>query len=431
MSDRPNILFIITDQQYAGAMRCAGNPDLHTPAMDSLAEQGIRFEKAYCTQPLCCPVRSSFMTGLMPHQTGVIGNSEPLLPDLVGRSLADLFRAGGYDCAYAGKWHVPGVTPEDLGFDVLCGNGDAEVPRRCIDFLKQDRDNPFLMVASFINPHDICPWARNQPLPQGPIADAPTEACPNLPANFAVAPFAPDALEFVRSAHRGIYPAATYSDDDWRHLRHGYFRLVEKVDAEIGALLDGLRAQGLEEDTLIVFTSDHGDGHGAHHWNQKTALYEECVRVPFIVTQKGVTQAGAVDDSHLVSSGLDLLPTLCDCAGIDTPDGLPGQSVRPLAEGRQPSVWRDQVAIETRLDYAGMPGTAQSMARAVRTDRYKYSVYPIGRYREQLIDLQEDPGEMVNLAVQANCRDILNDHRKRLLDWCRETDDPFVSLCVE
>jgi arylsulfatase A-like enzyme len=429
MSKKTNVLFIITDQQYAGAMSCAGNPDLETPAMDGLAERGVRFEKAYCTQPLCAPCRASFITGLMPHQTGVVANRDHLAPELVDQAMGNLLRSAGYDCAYAGKWHIPGATQEALGFTMLGDDkNDAQVPHQCLEFLKRERENPFLLVASFYNPHDICQWARSQPLPQGPVSGAPVEECPGLPANFAVPPFAPDMLSFVQQASKRVYPTGDFTDEDWRHYRHAYYRMVEKVDAEIGVLLDGLRAQGLEDDTLVIFTSDHGDGHGAHRWNQKTALYEECVRIPFIISSKDSARVGAVDEDHLVSMGLDLIPTMCDYAGIEPPAHLPGQSLRPLLEG-QPSSWRDQLTIETNVDIGSGPG-GQLVARAIRTDRYKYSVYPMGRYREQLVDLEADPGEMVNLAVSARSRDILDDHRQRLLEWCTETDDPFLSACA-
>ena len=100
---RPNILFIITDQQYAGAMSCAGNPDVYTPNMDSLAETGVRFTRAYCTHPLCGPQRASFMTGLFPHQNGAISNNTPINPEYKGRTLGNLLADAGYDCALAGK----------------------------------------------------------------------------------------------------------------------------------------------------------------------------------------------------------------------------------------------------------------------------------------------------------------------------------------
>ena len=427
---RPNILFIITDQQYAGAMSCAGNPDVYTPNMDSLAATGVRFTRAYCTHPLCGPQRASFMTGLFPHQNGAISNNTPIKPEYKGRTLGNLLANAGYDCALSGKWHVPGTTPEESGLEVICGSRDDEVPLRSIEFMQRDRDNPFFLFASFLNPHDICQVARNQPLPQGPVPEPATvEECPNLPANFAIPPYSPDILQMLRQANRRVYPTIEYTEDDWRRLRFYYYRLCEKVDAEIGVLLNGLRDLGLEEETYIVFTSDHGDGHGAHNWNQKTSLYEEVINVPFIISHKGITRAGGVDNTHLVSLGLDLLPTLCDVGGASVPDGLEGLSLRPLAEGNAPDEWRRELVVETIMDIGSGPGGGGA-SRAVLTDRYKYSAYPMGRYREQLVDLQADPGEMVNLAVNARFKDELDDHRRRLRAWCEKTEDEFLRFCV-
>ncbi len=427
---RPNILFIITDQQYAGAMSCAGNPDVYTPNMDSLAKTGVRFTRAYCTHPLCGPQRASFMTGLFPHQNGAISNSTPINPEYKGRTLGNLLADAGYDCALSGKWHVPGTTPEESGLEVICGSRDDEVPLRSIEFMQRARDNPFFLFASFLNPHDICQVARNQPLPQGPVPEPATvEECPNLPANFAISPYSPDILQMLRQANRRVYSTIEYTEDDWRRLRFYYYRLCEKVDAEIGVLLNGLRDLGREEETYIIFTSDHGDGHGAHQWNQKTSLYEEVINVPFIISHKGITRAGSVDNTHLVSLGLDLLPTLCDVGGASVPDGLEGLSLRSLAEGDAPDEWRRELVVETIMDIAPGPG-GSGVSRAVLTDRYKYSAYPMGRYREQLVDLQTDPGEMVNLAVNARFKDELDDHRCRLRAWCEKTEDEFLKFCL-
>ena len=426
---RPNILFIITDQQYAGAMSCAGNPDVYTPNMDSLAATGVRFTRAYCTHPLCGPQRASFMTGLFPHQNGATSNNTPIKPEYRGRTLGNLLANAGYDCALSGKWHVPGTTPEESGLEVICGSRDDEVPQRAIEFMQRDRDNPFFLFASFLNPHDICQVARNQPLPQGPVPEPATvEECPNLPTNFAIPPYSPDILQMLRQANRRVYSTIEYTEDDWRRLRFLYYRLCEKVDAEIGVLLNGLRDLGLEEETYIAFTSDHGDGHGAHNWNQKTSLYEEVINIPFIISYKGITRAGSVDNTHLVSLGLDLLPTLCDVGGASVPDGLEGLSLRPLAEGNAPE-WRRELVVETIMDIGSGPGGGGA-SRAVLTDRYKYSAYPMGRYREQLVGLQTDPGEMVNLAVNARFEDELDDHRRRLRAWCEKTEDEFLKFCL-
>ncbi len=425
MGKRPNILLILTDQQYAGAMSCTGNPDLHTPAMDSLAETGVRFERAYCTQPLCSPARASLITGLMPHQAGVTGNNQEIEADLRGRELGRWFEEAGYDCAYAGKWHIPSSSlSEGHGFRALGPIDDADLPRQCSEFLDRERNRPFLLVASFVNPHDICQWARSQPLPRGAIEGGSTEDCPDLPPNFSTPPFEPEVLRTVLASNMALHPGRDWPDEHWRHYRHAYYRLVEKVDGLIGEVLHALRESGLEEETLIVFSSDHGDGHGAHKWNQKTALYEECVRIPLIVSYRGVTAAGGVDDVHLVSNGLDLLPTLCDYAGIDPPEGLPGLSLRSLADEEEAKAWRDELVLETELGYA-ISGPTHTKARALLTDRYKYCIYPLGRYREQLIDMKADPGEMVNLAYSSRYRHVLVEHRSRLARWSRETGDAF------
>lgn len=424
MSNRPNILYIFTDQQYAGAMSCAGNKDLTTPAMDSLAKTGVLFEKAYCTQPLCTPSRASMFTGFMPYEIDVTSNDKAISDHLRKQELGSVFEPD-YECVYAGKWHVPEISmPEGHGFRNLSDFGDKDLAERCVEFLKQGHNRPFLLVVSFDNPHNICEWARNQKLPWGQVPRVFTEECPDLPVNFAIPPFEPEAIRIEQSTPKGVHPTSGYTDEHWRQYRHAYYRLVEKVDAELGRILDALRDQGLEENTLVIFSSDHGDGLGAHHWNQKSVLYEESIRVPFIVSFKDVTKAGHVDDTNLISNGLDLFPTLCDYADIKVPDGLRGRTVRPLAEGLEDE-WRDQVIVETLF---GPPGYQGTQGRMVRTQRYKYMVYSWGQYREQLIDMKEDPGEMVNLAVNNKYQVILQEHRERLARWCKETGDHFDVL---
>jgi arylsulfatase A-like enzyme len=426
-STRPNILLICTDQQFAGAMSCAGNSDLHTPAMDSLAATGVRFTRTYCTQPLCTPSRASLMTGLMPHQLGVAGNQAGIPAELRPHELGALLAAAGYHCAYGGKWHLPTMSMEaDHGFHQTHPFGDADLAGFCADVIRQPRREPFFLVACFDNPHNICEWARNEPLPWGEVPRVPEEECPCLPANFAGMPDEPQLLNWVRGGQPGIHPTAGWSPGLWRHYRHAYYRLCEKVDAELGRILQALRDSGQEQNTVVIFTSDHGDGLGAHGWNQKWALWEEVVRVPLIVSWPGVTSAGEIDDEHLVSNGLDVLPTICDYAGVECPAHAPGANLRPLAEGRPPDTWRDALVTVTNW-HAPWDERALRNARGrmLRTDRYKYVVYSWGQFREQLFDLQNDPGEMVNLASSARHRPLLLEHRSRLRQWCDEHSDDF------
>lgn len=228
-----------------------------------------------------------------------------------------------------------------------------------------------------------------------------------------------------------MYGTAAYAYDDWRRYRHTYARLVERADAHLGVVLDALEAAGHADDTLVVFTSDHGDGDAAHAWNQKSALFEEAVKVPLIVRPPGGLGSGRVSDA-LVSTGLDLLPTLCGAAGAATPPDLPGTDLGSLAggSGRDGAVGsgpdqvvgsgRDQVVVETLFERGSPPLTR---GRALITDRYKYTVYSWGHWREQLHDLREDPGETRNLAVEERYDPVREEMRERLLDWCLRTED--------
>ena len=418
---RPNILLIMTDQQFAGAMSCAGNDDLHTPAMDSLAATGVRFEQAYCTYPLCIPARESILTGRMPYELGYRKWGDPIDPRYRDQEIGYLFREAGYDCVYGGKLHAPTNDATTHGFRQLVGQDDNQLAEACRTYLREERAEPFLMVASFDNPHNICEWARHQNLPWGNIPDARTVDCPSLPANFAVPPYEPELIRIIQQRFPMAYLPASNTPDQWRQYRNAYYRLIEKADREIAKILETLRGLGLDERTLVVFTSDHGDGHGAHQWNQKSILYEESVCIPLIVSWKG-QMTPAVDERHLVSNGLDLLPTLCDYAGIDPPPDLPGGSLRPLIEGRSDTAWRDALIVET-WPFQGDP--YRTLGRMVRTDGWKYAVYSWGRYREQLLDLTADPGEMVNLAVDARYRAVLQRHRDLLQAYCQETGDEF------
>ncbi len=426
MPKSPNILLICTDQQAAAAMSCVGNAYLRTPAMDWIAEHGVRFERAYCTHPLCSPSRAGIFTGRMPHEIGAHENERGIEEPYRSQGMGHLLRKAGYDCVYAGKWHVPeyDIHDEIHGFRRISRFGDDVVTDKCVEYLRQEHERPFLMVASYDNPHNICEWAREQNLPWGNIDDdVLLKDCPPLPANFAIAPYEPEVVRRTVNASPRAYSSADYATPDWwRRYRYAYFRLVEKVDSEIGRLLEALRELGLDDNTVILLTSDHGNCSGAHQITQKTFLFEEAVRVPLLITAPDNHSKGIVDTTHLVSNGLDLIPTLCDYAGVSAPEELRGSSLRLVLEGGPESVWRDHLVAETYLKTFYPKGWR---GRMVRDARYKYVTYDWGRYREQLFDLENDSGEMVNLADVRTYGDILETFRQRLLDWCEVTDDQF------
>ncbi len=202
-----------------------------------------------------------------------------------------------------------------------------------------------------------------------------------------------------------------YTDRDWRNYRWIYCRLTERVDAQIGELMEGLRENGLEENTLIVFTADHGDMDGSHRLASKNVFYEESVGVPFLMQYKGVIPAGVVDRQSLVSNGLDTLPTLCDFASIPVPEYLLGRSLRSVAELGRESQPKPYVVAENNT------------GRMLRTLRFKYCVYHEGENRESLVDLQKDPGEMNNLAGNPEYKAVLDQHRRYLLEWIAASKD--------
>lgn len=435
---RPNILWIMTDQQPADLMSCTGNKYLHTPAMDHLAEKGVRFELAYCANPICVPSRASMMTGKMPHEVGVTFNMDHF--KIQSPSLGTVITKAGYDTGYIGKWHIP--MPTDAsdwhGFNhMLEGTrdfNDQHFAEPSIEFIQRKRNKPYFLVTSFVNPHDICEWARRATggfperrtlLWNGSIADTPAPLeCPPLPDNFGIPENEPDIIREYQTWQEGTYPVRNWSDERWRQYRWALNRLTERVDAEIARIIEVV-----DDNTIIIFTSDHGDGNGAHKWNQKTIFYEETVCVPFILSGVGVKNRGSVDSTHLLSTGTDIFTTICAYAQAKPPEGLRGRSLRPLAEGRS-IPWRKQLVSENDLSPA-YGHSAGVTGRMLRTNDYKYVVYSHGKLREYLTNMQTDPGEMNNLAVDPDFAGILQECRQMLAYELESTHDAFTVPGVE
>ena len=413
----------MTDQQSNSALGANGNPYLKTPAMDSLVAEGVSFQQSYCTYPVCSPARGSIMTGRMPHETGVRKNNQAIVEGMV--TMGEHFRANGYETHYAGKWHIPEGFGKPPGFHHLIGghslgaNMDEPLATECVRFLTGSPSEPFLLVASFMNPHDVCHWIRGH---EGSRAYESTAAFPPAPGNLWRDPEEPEYIQYHRDANynrmsNSLHISKEWKADDFRHYVHDYYRLVEDVDRQIGRVLSALRFRGLAGNTVVVLTSDHGEGLGAHRWTQKAAFWEETARVPLIVAGKGVKRKGVVDDRSLVS-GMDVLPTMCDYAGIPAPEAVRGRSLRPALEG---TGW-NRPYIVSELSHLGSP---DRQGRMLRTERYKYIVFNGGARPEQLFDLQLDPGEVHNLARTENGEKPLLDHRKLLSKWMEETRDDF------
>ena len=427
-ASRPNILFIITDQHHANMLSSAGNPYLKTKALDGMAKAGIRFTNAYVTNPVCVPSRISMATGMMPGRFGVFNNGmkAKISKEVGDNSLGKLIKSGGYDTFYGGKVHLaPVLSPLRAGYDEFCKDQRDELPEVCIEFMTRKRDKPFFAVASFINPHDICfaynarqaKRGKGKPLVNALYKEAealPEDKLPPLPANHAIPKREPEAIEATMKV-TATTPAKLirkdYNERDWRNYRWIYCRLTERVDAQIGRLLDALKKNGLEENTLVVFTSDHGDMDGSHRLASKNVFYENSAGVPFIMQYKGVIPPNQVDEKSLVSNGLDVVPTLCDYAGVSAPEYLLGRSLRPVAENQKDNSRRPFIVAENNT------------GRMLRTARFKYCVYKEGGIRESLVDLVKDPGEMNNLAGRKGFEKHLNKHREFMQKWIAESKD--------
>ena len=242
-------------------------------------------------------------------------------------NLGQIFREAGYATAFAGKWHLPEVAPASdsiPGFEYLTPDG-SKVPvtgfgkvtaDKAVEFLGRKHEQPFLLYVSLNNPHDICLWhAPNEKYTREQLWSIYCKDS-NAPLPPVVTNLAPpqNEADFPANSRVGLAPA----DEDWRQYRYIYYRMTEAVDHEVGRVLAALRQGGLKENTIIIFTSDHGEGLGAHGRVGKMMFYDEEAAVPLIVSWKGVTPAGRVDRTHLVS-GLDVLPTICDYARVQAP----------------------------------------------------------------------------------------------------------------
>ena len=400
---RPNFLFIVSDQQQLSSLSAYGCPWVKTPHLDRLAARGVSFMESHSTNPICSPARSSLFTGRMPVETGVTDNGRTIHPSIP--NMGQWFGRAGYETVYCGKWHISDYYTMNIpGFTVLPANGgqgdliDTQVTHSCEAWLRnRTSKDPYVLTANYLQPHDICFWAIQhealvpKALPFTELADK----LPPLPPNCHSFPAAPDKLAKLRFKK--------FNEIQWRYYQYIYYRQVEMLDAEVGRLLEALEDSGQAENTIVIFTSDHGEGLGRHSVTGKWTPYEESVKVPLIVSCPGRLPEGRRDETHLVS-GVDIMSTMCDFAGVKPPRGLCGRSLRPIMADR-PTEWREFVVAEMQLT-----------GRMLRTRDYKYVAYQ-GDPVEQLFDMKHDPWETTNLYEDARYADTLKSHRRLLKEW--------------
>jgi choline-sulfatase len=427
-----NVLYMFADQLGILALRkFGGNYAANTPNIDFLADRGVRFTHSYCSTPQCSPSRSSIFTGLYPHKTKVVGNTgmpgvEDLSPELP--SLGRQFQQQGYTTAYFGKWHLGKAPLAQYGFEFTHNNDkekgkaktvaerDAVTTDRMLNFLDSvpaGSSKPWLAVVSWVNPHDI--YSIRGLIAEGRPFD--TQSV-ELPANFADTLADKPAVQAVFRDEDQGKPLKDYGEDQWKSYIAFYRELVEEIDLQVGRILDKLRQIGQLDDTLIVFTADHGDMTAGHRTPFKgPMMYDELVRVPIIYSWPGHLPEGEARDQLTVNT--DHFPTICDVMGMAVPQGIDGVSMKPaIMNSETPS--REALI----LQYF----SKQQWINPIRTiveRNTKYNLYLTGE--EELYDLAHDPGESANLAGNPEWAAKQEQLKQALQQWMTRENDPFYT----
>ena len=480
---RPNLLLLWTDEQRADVLAATGgDPAVRTPNLDRLASESFVFRQAYCCQPVCTPSRGSILTGLWPWRHGAHSNNVPL--DADAPTLAERVDPA-YRRAYHGKWHLGDEISAQHGFDEWLSVEDAMYRRFYTDpkdlerrsdyhhflyehghfpdkpapdgalcfsrplsaampyrltkagflgsqaagFLRRhDPSRPFLLSVNFLEPH--MPFF-------GPYNDRYDPA--DMPAGPAFCR-EPDASASLRNralaAHyreHGQDNRPLRTESDWRRVKANYYGLVEMVDRALGEILDALQESGMAENTVVAFTSDHGEMMGDHAQIAKGVLYEEAVRVPCMIRVPWLSRQRT--DINGPFSQIDLAPTLLDLLGEPLPEDLQGRSRRPVLEGRETLADNDAVVIwdglEYRADDVSVPGATREQLEAVRDQRWRTLVAPDGWKlnlcatdpRNELYHLNDDPAELENRIDDPAQKDRVRAMTERLRQWQRATGD--------
>jgi choline-sulfatase len=445
---QPNILFILSDDQGAWAMNCAGTPELKTPNLDRLAETGIRFENFFCASPVCSPARASILTGQIPSQHGVqdflrAGNSVDLPGDgktiqyLEGRTTyTEILGGNGYDVALSGKWHIGDSATPQAGFAYwnvhATGSGDYYnapmfqdgeqytsdgyfsdvITDNAIEYLdgQKSSDNPFSMNVHYTAPH--APWGREQ---------HPSEIYNDYFDNCTFDSVRWDPIHPNHLLKEGSSGSIGETADERRKLLSGYFAAITAMDDNIGRLIDWLEANDLRENTLVVFTADNGMSMGHHGiWGKGNGtypanMYDTAVKVPALMSRPGHVPQGEVEPGLL--SHYDLMPTILDYVRLgytigDVRDSLPGTSFAATLEGAIPA---EDLSVIVADEYGP--------TRMIRTKSLKYiHRYPDGP--NEFYDLGNDPNETVNAIDDIAFRSIIRHMAKQLQDWFEKYVEP-------
>jgi arylsulfatase A-like enzyme len=470
---KPNLLFIWTDQQRADTMAVYGNTKIHAPNLNKLASESVVFEKAYVAQPVCTPNRSAVMTGLWPHTSGCTANNIRLPQDI--RCVPEIVNDSDYRTAYMGKWHLGDEIFVQHGFEEWAAiednyikyyrkgrdrskrsnyhhfliehgykpdNGNkfsrsfaAKRPlehckpkfleMEACEFLRRNRNEPFMLYVNFLEPH---------PPYFGPLDKEHDPEKVDLPANFSdpLEENEPLLYRLKRQKCRDKYGKEA---ENIRELIARYWGLVTQVDLSVGAILKTLDDLGLTDNTIVVYTSDHGDMMGAHHMTGKTVMYEEAVRIPWLMRIPQMRRTAHPINNSV--SHIDMVPTILELMGRKADENFPGQSLIPLIKGNK--VVEDHVFIEWSPGSGAVKVNKGSTSLASREeiarlenehtrtvispDGWKLCLSDVDKC--QLFYLNKDPGETTNLYYTGRHDDVAAKLTKRINEWQENVKDPI------
>ena len=367
-SRRPNILFIMSDDHASHAISAYGSRINQTPNIDRIAKEGIRFNNCFCTNSICTPSRATILTGTYNH----VNNVTTLSSKLDGRltTFPKLLQAEGYQTAIVGKWHLGhGGHANPTGFDywnILPGQGLYHDPEMIdmgekkvypgyvtdiitdlsLDWLKErDPEQPFMLMTHHKAPHR--PWDPDEKLMhlyQNTDIPEPETFHDDYSNRASAAKEAKMRVDRDMTDRDLKYPVpeglTAAEEKQWKYQRYikDYLRCVASIDNNVGRMLDYLDQEGLAENTIVVYTSDQGFFLGDHGWYDKRFMYEESLRMPFVMRYPREIEAGSINDDMILN--LDFAQTFLDCTDVDQTDEMQGRSFRPLMNGKTIEDWR-------------------------------------------------------------------------------------------
>ncbi len=432
--DRLNLLFVLADQWRQSAFGFGSDAVVRTPHFDRLAKQGANWQRAYASNPVCTPNRACILTGRYSHQTGMIRNDLQLPPAEV--CWPDLLRSAGYATHYVGKWHLdgtekPGFVPPGWrrrGFETFEGFNRGHVYHEPWGFAddgtplpdrQQAQAEPYYepalqtdLAIDFMSRHKESPFACY--LSWGP---------PHTPFR---PPRSHDLYELGEIVPRANVPPE-HRKRAMKELA-GYYGLCESLDHQMGRIMSFLDEAGLVDNTLVIFTSDHGELAGSHGMYRKGQPQDESLHVPLIMRLPGRIPAGS--EPRTLISSVDLMPTLLALCGMPEQETCAGRDLSAAAMSNDSGQSVESVYCEGKVSSArdadgNENSPFQSPWRALVTDRYKLTVRSEFDNVQDLYDLREDPLELRNLAQQKDFRSVQDDLRAELKEWSARTADPF------